>query len=173
MRDVVLPVPKLLKRNENMVREFMIAALAASAMAVTGTAAAKPGKNKPVKVERSGAGVGEPVRARGRVNSRGALHASPRGIQRSSSNSVLKNGTVVAGPLTGLDPGDPVFATVDGSLREIGTVRNLVPGHGGRVGNVLVRTPDGRTVPLAPGNVMLDPATQQWTVSRLRGGRGE
>lgn len=156
-----------------MVRRMIIGAFAAAALAtagIAGTATAKPGgKGKPAKVERAHqAGKGAKMRAEGRLNSRGPLHASPRGVERSSASSVLKGSTVVAGPLTGLDPGDRVVAAVDGSLREIGTVRRLVPGHGGRVGNVLVRTPDGRTVPIRPGRLTFDAATQQWTLSGFR-----
>lgn len=158
-----------------MVRRMIISAFAAAALASGGSAIAKPGgaKGKAAKVERvQNAGKGAAMRAKGRLNSRGPLNASARGIERSSANSVLKGSTVVAGPLTGLDPGDPVFATVDGNLREIGTVRRLVPGHAGRVGNVLVRTPDGRTVPVKPGSLTFDEAAQQWTLNRAGRGGG-
>lgn len=148
-----------------MIRNVIISAVAALALATAGTAIAKPGgaKGKPAKVERvQKANKGAAMRAKGRANSQGPAHASARGIERSSTSSVLKGSTVVAGPLTGLDPGDTVFANVDGTMQEVGTVRKIVPGRNGRVSNVLVRTSDGRTLPLSPASLTAD-AGGGWT----------
>ena len=156
-----------------MIRKIMISALAAVAMASAGVAVAKPGNAKGPKAAKvaKAAKPGATMRAQGRLNSQGPANASARGIERSSVNSVLKGSTVVAGPLTGLDGGDTVHATVDGSLQPVGTVERIVPDTDGRVRNVLVRLSDGRVVPLDPAS--LSDSSGQWTTDSLKpGARG-
>lgn len=127
-----------------MIRRIMIAALASAALALPGAAHAGPGKSKAAKSART------------------AHKATAR------ANSMLRGTSVVAGPLTGLDPGDAVYGTVNGSMQQVGSVERIVPRADGRVGNVLVRTVDGRILPLSPGSLSLDSASGQWTAVSLR-----
>jgi len=90
-------------------------------------------------------------RVTGRVNSQGALHASPTGIAHASANSVLKGSTVVSGLLTGLAAGMPV--SFNGNT--VGTVNRIVTSNDGTVRRVLVTGTDGRTYSLSPTTLSL------------------
>lgn len=165
-------------------REMILSALASLALVTAGTAAAKPGKaldNGPkvgakakgkleaggrVKIEKSRLGiaaVGEQDRSTRRAKSKGPAHASPRALQRASSNSVLAGQRVVDGQLTGLEVGTPVH--VNGV--RIGTVERIVPAER-QVSNVLVRTISGRIIPISPGKLNLKDGV--WNASLRPGG---
>jgi hypothetical protein len=104
----------------------------------------------------AGSNNGMTTRAGARANSQGPAHASATGIAHANSNSVLSGTTVVAGPLTGLVAG----ATVLGTDRlPVGTVSRIVAAPDGTVRNVLVRTNEGRIVPLAANSVQLTGST--------------
>ena len=110
--------------------------------------------------------TGTSARAKGRANSQAALHASPRAKERANANSAVHGNTVVVGPLSGLAVGTPVRM---GDV--MGTVERIVPGGDRRVSNVLVRTSDGRIVPLDPDSLTSD--GNSWSASsRRRGGSG-
>lgn len=155
-----------------MLRNFLTSAIAVAALAVAAPAGAKPGKgggpNVNANVRAHGnAGLGGPSGAGldARLNSQGALHASPTGIARSSANSVLRNNIVVAGPLTGLAPGMHV---VDSNGVMIGTVSRILTASGGRVVNVLVMPHVGaRTIPMSPDGLSIDGNVV--TTTRVRG----
>ena len=149
-----------------MVRKIMVAALACAAIGLPAAAPAAPGKGKAAKAERS---VGKAAKAASRrAKSQGPANASARAIERASPRSVLGQSSVVAGPLAGLDVGDELFGMRDGSSYRIGSVDRIVPGGDGRVGNVLVRTVDGRVVPVAPRSIAFDSASGQWTTGGPR-----
>lgn len=140
-------------------RNVMTSALAIAALAIAAPAAAKPGKgnggvNSNASIKANGnARLGGPSGAAldARANSKGALNASPMGIAKSSSKSVLKGGTVIGGPLTGLTTGMHV---VDANGVMVGTVSKILTASGGRVVNVLVTPHAGnRTIPMSPGSL--------------------
>jgi hypothetical protein len=99
---------------------------------------------------------GTTTRAGARANSQGPAHASATGIAHANSNSVLSGTTVVAGPLTGLVAGAPVMGA-DGM--RVGTISRIVASPDGMVRNVLVRTTDGRIIPLAANSLQLNGST--------------
>ncbi|HET7817643.1 MAG TPA: hypothetical protein VFK58_08720 [Sphingomicrobium sp.] len=158
-----------------MVRRIMVAALASAALALPGAALAGPGKSKAAKAERvaskaaakSARAVQKAALKSDRSASRAAAKAQ-RSASKAEARSVLRGSNVVAGPLTGLDPGDLVYGTVNGSFQQVGSVERIVPSVDGRVRNVLVRTVDGRILPLAPGSLTLDSASGEWTAVSLR-----
>ena len=158
-----------------MVRRIMIAALASAALSLPGAALAGPGKAKVAKAERvAGKATAKSARTAQKAVARAdraaqkAAAKAGRATGRAESKSVLRGSNVVAGPLTGLDPGDAVYGTVNGSLQQVGSVERIVPRADGRVSNILVRTLDGRILPLAPGSITLDAGSGQWTALSLR-----
>ena len=159
-----------------MTRNVILSALATVALAVTGPALAKPGKggghgpNVAAKAKaKAKAGGRTEVKAHSqrRQKSQGPAHASPRALERANANSVLAGNTVVVGPLAGLSVGTPIRIGND----VLGTVERIVPGGERRVSNVLVRTTDGRMVPLDPHSLTSDGSSWSAT-SRRRGGSG-
>lgn len=140
-------------------RNLITGALAIAALAIAAPAAAKPGKgnggvNANAGIKANGnAGLGGPSGAAldARVNSKGALNASPTGILKSSAKSVLKGNTVIGGPLTGLTTGMHV---VDANGVMIGTVSKILTANDGRIVNVLVTPHEGnRTIPMSPSSL--------------------
>lgn len=158
-----------------MVRRIMIAALASAALTLPGAALAGPGKAKVAKAERvaskAAAKSAKAAQKAGAKAERAAAKASAKAqfaASKADARSLLSGSSVVAGPLAGLDPGDAVYGTVNGTVQQIGSVERIVTGVDGRVRNILVRTTDGRILPLAPGSVTLDSASGQWTAVSLR-----
>ena len=147
-----------------MVRRIMMAALASAALSLPGAALAGPGKAKVAKAERV---AGKAAAKSARTAQKAAAKAG-RAAARAEARSVVRGSNVVSGPLTGLDPGDAVYGTVNGSLQQVGSVERIVPRADGRVSNILVRTLDGRILPLAPGSITLDAGSGQWTALSLR-----
>ncbi len=143
-----------------MIRSIIVGALATVALAAAGPVLAKPGKggghgmSNPAKANKGKAkGRGDAsMPAQRRQKSQGAAHASPRALERASANSVLHDDVVVAGPLTGLSVGSQVM--LDNG--RMGAVERIVPSSGRRVSNVLVRTSDGRIVPISPERLTLE-----------------
>lgn len=91
-----------------------------------------------------------------RANSQGPAHASATGIAHANMNSVLSGTTIVAGPLTGLVAGANV---VGANGLSVGTVARIVASPDGTVRNVLVRSPDGRIIPLSASSLQLSGST--------------
>lgn len=154
-------------------RNLITGALAIAALAIAAPAAAKPGKgNSGVNINAGvkanvNAALGGPSGAAldARVNSKGSLNASPTGILKSNANSVLKGGTVIGGPLTGLTTGMHV---VDANGVMIGTVSKILTASDGRVVNVLVTPHVGnRTIPMSPGNLSVSGGVV--TTTKVRG----
>jgi len=142
-----------------MQRRLITSAIAVAALAVAAPAAAKPGMangganaNAGIKANVNAA-LGGPSGAAldARAKSQGALNASPAGVAKSNANSVLKNGTVTGGSLTGLTTGMHV---VDANGTMIGTVSKILTASDGRVVNVLVTPHEGnRTIPMSPDSL--------------------
>ena len=87
------------------------------------------------------------VNTNAKVNSQGMLHANPNGISHSSSNSALARGAVSSTALPGLTTG----LTVNNSTgTSIGTVSQVITGTDGSIRAVVVTSPTGQTVRLAP-----------------------
>lgn len=147
-----------------MVRRIMVAALASAALSLPGAALAGPGKAKVAKAERTaGKAAAKSARAAQKAAvkaQRSSARAGARGAS-ARAGSLLSGGTVVSGPLTGLSVGAPVH--LGGEVA--GTVERIVPAGGREVRNVLVRTSDGRIVPLAPGSLAFDGSG--WTATSL------
>ncbi|MFP5329404.1 MAG: PRC-barrel domain-containing protein [Alphaproteobacteria bacterium] len=140
-----------------MQRRLITSAIAVAALAVAAPVAAKPGAGN--GGANANAGIKANVNAGGpsgaaldaRVNSKGALNASPTGVAKSNANSVLKNGIVTGGSLTGLTTGMHV---VDANGTMIGTVSKILTTSDGRVVNVLVTPHEGnRTIPMSPDSL--------------------
>ena len=92
------------------------------------------------------------VTTNGRVNSRGALNASPRAIERANSNSVLAQGSVAADMLPDLTTGLTVQSSTGTTL---GTVSQVVTGTDGSIRLVIVTSPTGETIRLAPSTLTI------------------
>ena len=99
---------------------------------------------------------GVTTRTGARANSQGPAHASATGIAHANGNSVLSGATVVAGPLTGLIAGASV---VGANGMPVGTVSRIVASPDGTVRNVLVRSTDGRIIPLEVSSLQLSGST--------------
>lgn len=146
---------------------------AASAAAQTGNAFAhgpKAGakaskgvpKLKPVAQLRGAKAQSAPNRAKGRANSQGPAHASPRALERANQHSVLSSNRIVDGPLTGLGIGDPVH--VNGV--RVGVVERIIAAPEQKVGTVMVRTMSGRILRIPPQD--LERENGRWSADGLR-----
>jgi len=80
-------------------------------------------------------------------HSQGALHASPTGIAHANSHSVLAGGTVASSVLPGLTAGLAVQSSTGTNL---GTVSQVVTDSSGNIRLVIVTSPTGQTLRLAP-----------------------
>jgi sporulation protein YlmC with PRC-barrel domain len=87
-----------------------------------------------------------------RLNSQGALHASPTGIAHANVHSVLASGMVVSGSLAGLATGLTVNTTGGTSL---GTVSQIVTDTSGNIRLVIVTSPTGQSFRLSPSTLSL------------------
>jgi len=154
-------------------RNLMTSVLAIAALTIAAPAVAKPGKgngavNANAGIKANGnPGLGGPSAAAldARAKSKGPLNASPTGIAKSNAKSVLKGGTVIGGPLTGLTTGMHV---VDANGVMIGTVSKILTASDGRVVNVLVTPHEGnRTIPMSPGNLSVSGGVL--TTTKVRG----
>ena len=92
------------------------------------------------------------VTTNGRVNSRGTLNASPNGIANSNRNSVLASGAVSADALPDLNTGLTVQTSTGTTL---GTVSQVVTGTDGSIRLVIVTSPTGETIRLAPSTLTI------------------
>ena len=111
---------------------------------------AAPAFASPQQSPRGGSPAGAAMDAR--VNSRGALNASPRAIERANSNSVLAQGSVAADMLPGLTTGLTVQSSTGTTL---GTVSQVVTGTDGSIRLVIVTSPTGETIRLAPSTLTI------------------
>lgn len=131
---------------------------AATALGKPGGGAAAPAKaTTAVKSPNAAATAHGATQAQGAAStpaathSQGPAHASQQGLTHSSTRSVLKDGTVTGGNLSGLTVGMHVS---DASGTMVGTVSKILTAHDGRVVNVLVKPHSGsRTIPLKPGTL--------------------
>jgi sporulation protein YlmC with PRC-barrel domain len=80
-------------------------------------------------------------------HSQGPMHASPTGIAHASSHSVLAGGAVASSVLPGLTAGLAVHSSTGTNL---GTVSQVVTDSSGNVRLVIVTSPTGQTLRLAP-----------------------
>lgn len=146
-----------------MFHKSLMAAAACAAIVVAGPAVAQRhggGQGGP----RVGAGAGATVRgpsmtmpsanvnSQATLNSQGPANASINGISHASSNSVLARGAVSSSTLPGLKAG----LTVNNSTgTSIGTVSQVVTGTDGSIRAVVVTSPTGRTIRLAPSTLSI------------------
>lgn len=86
------------------------------------------------------------------TNSQGLMNASPNAIAKANSNSVLARGAVPATALPGLTTGLTVQNSAGVSL---GTVSQVVTGTDGSVRLVIVTSPTGQTLRLAPSTLSI------------------
>ena len=138
------------------VRKFL-AAVGCVGLIAGALAVAKPGNGKAQAKSGLKAGKGVERRTVARVGSQGPIHASPRALSRANLNSVLRSGTVVAGPFTGLGVGALV---TDANGIPVGTVERILLKKSGAVHKVLARSSSGRIVPLPASRL-------SWTGSTL------
>lgn len=86
------------------------------------------------------------------TNSQGLTNASPNAIARANSNSVLARAAVPASALPGLTTG----LTVNNSSGvTLGTVSQVVTGTDGSIRLVIVTSPTGQTIRLAPNTLSI------------------
>ena len=102
-----------------------------------------------------GPNVGLERRELARQNSQGAEHAALIAIAKANPNSVLASG-VNGGPLDGLELG---MAVVGPNGESLGTVQRIVAHPDGTVIVVLVKSPDGRIIPLSGSSISIDGST--------------
>jgi hypothetical protein len=81
------------------------------------------------------------------TNSQGLMHASPNGITHSNTRSALARGAVSSTALPGLTTGLTVNNSTGAS---IGTVSQVITGTDGSIRAVVVTSPTGQTIRLAP-----------------------
>lgn len=81
------------------------------------------------------------------AHSQGPMHASPTGIAHANSHSVLAAGAVASSVLPGLTTGLAVQSSTGTNL---GTVSQVVTDSSGNVRLVIVTSPTGQTLRLAP-----------------------
>ena len=85
-------------------------------------------------------------------NSQGPNHASVNGIAHASPNSVLARGAVSSTSLAGLTTG---LTVQNSSGTTIGTVSQVVTGTNGSIRLVVVTSPTGQTLRLAPSTLSI------------------
>ena len=151
-------------------RNLLIAAVSTAALTIAAPALAAPGGGGGP----SAAGIGARVNSQGAINaspngvlnsnvnsavhgtattttratnSQGLQHASPTGISHSSSSSVLARGAVAGTALPGLTTG---LTVQNSSGVTLGTVSQVVTGTDGSIRLVIVTSPSGQTLRLAP-----------------------
>lgn len=83
---------------------------------------------------------------------RGLMHASPTGIAHANSHSVLAGGAVASAVLPGLTTGLAVQSSAGTSL---GTVSQVVTDSSGNIRLVIVTSPAGQTLRLAPATLTM------------------
>jgi sporulation protein YlmC with PRC-barrel domain len=81
------------------------------------------------------------------AHSQGPMHASPTGIVHANSHSVLAGGAVASSVLPGLTTGLTVQSSTGTTL---GTVSQVVTDSSGNIRLVIVTSPTGQTLRLAP-----------------------
>ena len=86
------------------------------------------------------------------TNSQSLQHASPNGIAHSSTSSVLARGSVAGTALPGLTTGLTVQNSTGTSL---GTVSKVVTGTDGSIRLVIMTSPTGQTIRLAPSTLSI------------------
>ena len=84
--------------------------------------------------------------------SQGPFHASPNGIAHANQRSVLASGAVSSTALPGLTTGLTVQTSTGTSL---GTVSQIVTGTDGSIRLVVVTSPTGQTLRLAPNTLSI------------------
>jgi hypothetical protein len=94
--------------------------------------------------------IGVQTRDAARVNSQGPVHASPMGIARANSNSVLA-GTSSGTTLTGLTTGMPLMR----NGTQVGSVTRVLTNGQGVITRVLVQGTNGRIYSLSPRSLSL------------------
>jgi len=98
------------------------------------------------------------------TNSQGLMHASPNGIANASSSSVLARSGVAATALPGLSTG----LTVNNSAgTSIGTISQIVTGTDGSIRLVIVTSPTGQTLRLAPSTLSISGGVVTTTTAGL------
>jgi hypothetical protein len=172
------------KRRINMIRKILTATIAAGALAIAGPAIAGPGGGHGGNGGGHGGGVGAGANANagahmggagqgglnagvnanlggkvttntndsGVLNSQGLLHASPNGIAHASPNSVLARGAVPGTSLTGLTNG---LTVMNSGGTTIGTVSQVVTDTNGNIRLVIVTSPTGQMLRLAPSTLSI------------------
>jgi hypothetical protein len=88
----------------------------------------------------------------GVLNSQGLLHASPNGIAHASPNSVLARGAVAGTSLTGLRNG---LTVMNSGGTTLGTVSQVVTDTNGNIRLVIVTSPSGQMLRLAPSTLSI------------------
>lgn len=97
----------------------------------------------------TGTRLGETRRTEARENSQGAANASPRARARANPNSAIHDPDALI-DLTGLDTGMILF-DVDGD--RVGEIVRINRSGDDRIATILVRTDDGRTIPVFPNTL--------------------
>jgi hypothetical protein len=165
-----------------MIRKIFTATIAAGALAIAGPAIAGPGHGGGgghgggvgASGSMGGGGHGGGVGASGTMggggslggglnahvnagsaatlNSQGLLNASPTGIAHANPNSVLARGAVSGTSLPGLMNGLTVMNSAGTTL---GTVSQVVTDSSGNIRLVIVTSPTGQTLRLAPSTLSI------------------
>jgi hypothetical protein len=86
------------------------------------------------------------------TTSQGLMHASPTGIAHANGNSALAQGSVSSSALPGLTTGLHVQTTTGTML---GNVSHIVTGTDGSIRQVIVTSPTGHTLQLAPNTLSI------------------
>lgn len=90
------------------------------------------------------------------AHSQGPMHASPTGIAHANSHSVLAAGAVASSVLPGLTTGLTVQSSTGTTL---GTVSQVVTDSSGNIRMVIVTSPTGQTLRLAPTTLTMSGTT--------------
>ena len=86
------------------------------------------------------------------ANSQGLTHASPTGIAHANANSALAQGAVSSNALPGLTTGLHV-QTSTGTM--LGTISHVITGTDGSIRQVIVTSPTGQSLQLAPNTLSI------------------
>jgi hypothetical protein len=156
-----------------MIRKILTATVGAAALAIAGPAIAGPGGGHGGNGGGHGGGAGANANAGGHMgagqgglnagvnanvndsgilNSQGLLHASPNGIAHASPNSVLARGAVPGTSLTGLTNG---LTVMNSGGTTLGTVSQVVTDTNGNIRLVIVTSPSGQMLRLAPSTLSI------------------